>query len=590
MKKLIYFLAGLFLLCVSSVASAQYFMSGGLGYNILSPITQTVEVTGSDNCSVYSGNINIPATVTHNGITYDVVALGEYAFYEAALSGITIPTSVTQIKEGCFRDVTGLTSINVPTSVTDIELWAFAAVGLTNINVDETNPNYCSIDGILFSKDTTTLVECPRGKRGTINLPQNTRYIDPCAFFDCKTITDVTLPEGLSSIGFWAFMGANRLNNIVIPSSVSYIGDNLFGGCSALANLTLETGNTHYYLDGMMIYSAGGDTLVSAHRSADSVFLPNTVRVVSGFGFNSRIKYVHVPEGVTTIADNAFAESSLRSIDLPSHLERIKCYAFDYCTSLVRVDMPTTLDTMELGCFEGCSRLTSIDLPNGLRTIPREAFMFCTSLAHINWGDSIETIDEFAFGNCALSELQLPPSLRVVRPRAFWKGRKMNRVVFSAPIDTIEWGAFDEHPIRTLQLKNTLPPVTTEYGYDDMNGCLAGTTVDSIIIPCGSREAYLADDYWGQFSDKYYEDCNGIDVPRESELSVYPNPATDHIIVQGLRECQRVELVNTLGQTVLSRNIVGDTLEIDVRGLERGIYFLRFHTAECLTTSKIILQ
>lgn len=169
-------------LCFPFAAPAQNFMSGGIGYHVLSAEDHTVEVIGKQNCTPYSGNINIPATVTYNGTTYDVVALGEEAFYWASLSGITIPSSVTHIKRGCFLFATVPATIHVPASVTSIEKLAFAANNLTNIQVDGDNPNYRTIDGMLFSKDTATLVAFPKGKSGTVTLPQRTRHIAACAF------------------------------------------------------------------------------------------------------------------------------------------------------------------------------------------------------------------------------------------------------------------------------------------------------------------------------------------------------------------------------------------------------------------------
>ena len=500
--------------CLPAVASAQNFMSGGIGYHVLSSEDHMVEVTGKQNCTPYSGNINIPATVTYNGETYDVVALGEQAFSQASLSGIIIPSSVTQIKYGCFLFANCPSTINVPASVTDIETLAFAAFNLNAINVDENNPNFMSMDKMLFSKDTTTLVECLMTKSGVVTLPQRTRHLAANAFAYCQNITGVTLPEGLESIGYWAFVDNQHLNNVVIPSSVTHIAPGPFVNCPALVNLSIAEGNTHYYMDGMMIYSTGGDSLVSCHKSADSVFLPNTLRYVNGFGGNSNVKYVHVPDGVTTIGNEAFNGSSLRSIDLPSHLHFIDEYAFYYCQSLTRVGMPTILDTMGEGCFHSCNHLTSIEIPNGLRTIPEAAFFMCNSLSNITWGNAVEIIDTCAFGDCSFTELTLPPTLRVVRMTAFigdYRGR-LNRLTFSAPVDTIEVDAFYRQPLQMLRLKNTVPPATTDDGYGTY-GCLDGTDVDSIVVPCGSLSAWLADSYWGQFADRIVEDCNlGVEV------------------------------------------------------------------------------
>lgn len=584
MKKIIYIFLGIFLPCLSSVASAQFFETGGIAYNVLSATEHTVEVVQPE-CTYYRGNINIPSTVVYNDTTYVVVALGEEAFAYSTISSVTIPSSVTQIKYGCFLFSNGsLTSINIPATVTDIGLLAFAADRLTTINVDEANPAYTSIDGMLFSKDTATMLGCPPGKSGFINVPQNTKHIASNTFAYCENITGVSLPEGLRSIGHVTFFGDYRLNNIVIPASVTHIGVNLFGNCRALNNLTIASGNTHYYMDGMAIYSMEGDTLVSCHKSADSVFLPNTLRVVYGFLCNKDVKYIHIPNSVAIIGDEAFNGSSLISIDMPSHMELIDAYAFYNCESLIRVGMPSSLDRMGEGVFEYCSHLPSIDIPNGLQVIPYMSFYFCEALSSIAWGDAVEAIDSFAFGGCAFEELLLPPTLRSVRVGAFngYYDGTLRRVAFSAPVDTIEAEAFFGQPLELLHLKNSIPPVTT------WMGCL--NDVDSIIVPCGSLNAYESDSYWSLFAGDYYEECNGIDTPASRTVSVSPNPATDHLTVRGIDGCRRVELVNMIGQTVLSREVVGGIVELDVHGLERGSYFLRIHDHNNIATHKVILR
>lgn len=583
----------LFTACIPSVASAQYFEVGGIAYNVLSTTDHTVEVTSKWSGSFYHGRINIPATVTYDSITYDVVALGDRAFYGGTLYNVTIPSSVTRIKYGCFLFASRLSSITVPSSVTDIEALAFASTGLTAINVDEENPNYRSIGGILFSKDTSTIVECPTGKRGTISLPENTKHLAQLAFAYCQSITDVILPEGLSSIGYWAFIFASHLNNIVIPSTVSFIGNGPFGGCTALNSLTIAEGNSHYYMDSLTIYTMGGDTLVSCHKSTDSLFLPSTLRVVGGFNGNNDIRYVHLPDGVTTIGDDAFANSSLESIDLPNQLELIDNYAFYGCESLTQVGMPSALDKMGEGCFELCSSLTSIDIPNGVHTIPGSAFYFCESLSHITWGDAVTVIDSFAFGGCAFTEIQLPATLRSIRLGAFegYYNSTLRSVTFSAPIDTIEPETFTGHQMETLRFMNNVPPVTVtspEIGSD--YGCLYMTGADSIIIPCGSLDNWLADDYWGlQFEDVFHEDCNGIDAATDFEISVYPNPAHGDISIH-VNQPATITVIDMQGRTVIPTISCDSHLSLPTSQLLSGTYYLRLHTSDGITIRKVILQ
>ncbi len=557
--------------CFPFMVSAQYFETGGIAYNILSSTDHTVEVVPRS-VNYYRGNINIPPTVTNDGITYDVVALGEEAFSYASLSGVTIPQSVTQIKRGCFLFATGPYSITIPSAVAVIEPLAFAANNLSSISVDEDNPNFMSMDQMLFSKDTATLVECLMTKSGAVALPQCTRHLATNAFAYCENVTSIALPEGLASIGYWAFVANQQLNNMVIPSTVTYIAPSPFVNCPALSHLSIADGNTHYYMDEMMIYSAGGDSLISCHRSADSVSLPNTLRYVNGFGGNVNVRYVRVPNGVTTIGNEAFNGCSMVSIDLPNHLHLIDEWAFFDCQSLTRVGMPATLDTMGEGCFHSCYRLTSIDIPDGLLIVPDAAFFMCNALSRITWGNAVEDIHPFAFSNCSLVDVTLPPTLRAVRECAFigdYRGR-LKRITFSAPVDTIEVDAFYRQPLKMLRLRNTQPPVTTDDGYGTY-GCLDGISIDSIVVPCGHIDAYLSDSYWGQFADKLVEDCNiGVDKVADVKIEVYPNPTTGKVKIHGLAvENPTIELYDMAGRPVAQ---FYNTTTFDISHLPNGTY------------------
>ena len=146
---------------------------GDLYYNLdVSNLTASVTY-GSPS---YSGDVVIPAYVTYQGMEYHVTSIGYDAFWRCwEMTSISIPNSVTNIERGAFCDCSGLTSVTIPNSVTSIGEWAFQGCrrlknftipqsvtlirerilascdSLITIDVDANNPNFCSIDGILFT-------------------------------------------------------------------------------------------------------------------------------------------------------------------------------------------------------------------------------------------------------------------------------------------------------------------------------------------------------------------------------------------------------------------------------------------------------
>ena len=190
-----------------------------IGYDAFSGCTGLQNVT-------LSGNINV------------LSALG----FETCenLKSVVIGDGTTIIEHGAFYGCKSIKEVKVPKSVQTINDIAFANCGNLNITVEENNPYYSSIEGVLFNKDKTKIIAYAKDKsQPKYSIPVSTTSIDRYAFDDCSSLTSVTIPNSVTSIGESAFYGCNNLINITIPNGVTEILEYTFTDCSSLKKIAL---------------------------------------------------------------------------------------------------------------------------------------------------------------------------------------------------------------------------------------------------------------------------------------------------------------------------------------------------------------
>ncbi len=186
----------------------------------------------------YSGYVEIPDTV-YRGTIYTVTHVGNLAFWQCDVTGVTLPNTITTIETQAFMECT-LDSIYIPASVTSIEPGAFGGCNqLVSIQVDENNPVYDSRENCnaIIETATNTMV-C--ATLGTV-IPSSVTAIGELCFGnypDGLHISSIVIPDQVVSIGAQAFMFCCNLQDVTIGSSVASIGERAFN-FTGIENLVL---------------------------------------------------------------------------------------------------------------------------------------------------------------------------------------------------------------------------------------------------------------------------------------------------------------------------------------------------------------
>ena len=212
-----------------------------------------------------------PETYEDGFFTFEIYS--SYAVFKscstAAEGEITVPSDVkgvpvTSVGSEAFEFCRNVTAVNIPDSVTEMGTSLFTYChALEKATVSEANPNFCSVGGVIFSKDRKTLVAFPpayvqkdyvipdgvetiredafyTAEIESLTMPDSVIKLDSFSFSYIKYMNSIKFSNNLETIDSYSFTDCNALESADIPASVTSIGRNAFSDCNALAKITIN--------------------------------------------------------------------------------------------------------------------------------------------------------------------------------------------------------------------------------------------------------------------------------------------------------------------------------------------------------------
>lgn len=363
------------------------------------------------------------------------------------LKFVSLPNTLTSISESAFGGCHSLIRIVIPESIERIHQYAFTgcfklveiqnlselyfaqgtngdgdiALNALNIYKDNSDSNIQVVDDFIFYFDYEQekyILLAYSGSETDITLPHRINgkiyTINAYAFANCTDLVSVTIPEGIKYIGDNAFYNCKSIEAIAFPSTIEYVGSNI------LASDSLEY---TVYENAMYI----GDTtnpytiLVSAvSQDIQRCDIHPSTKVIydNAFSLCSNLTYIEIPNGVTSINYNAFANTGIKAITIPASVKNISVNAFAYCDLLEEITILT--DSVVIGecAFMECPSIVTLNVPaNVLKSVQNGAQLTAVNRITINSGEVI--YDNMFHGFPSLKTIWLPDTITEVGENLF---------------------------------------------------------------------------------------------------------------------------------------------------------------------------
>ena len=437
--------------------------------------------------------------------------LNDYMFVNCFfLETVIFPAELEHIRNGIFMCCGNLNNVELPNSVTDIGDSAFwACTSLSNIVFPD---NLKSIGYQAFSESKIESLILPNTMEDigqlafdwnemlkNVEWPAGVSVIKEKTFYRCTQLTTVTIPEGVTTIEMGAFSECRSLKTINLPESIEHIDSNAFK-----ENIVLRVHQNSYSLDFAIknnipyyIIETGEGTEFYETDKLDFIITNGKAKVYKYIYEGTDKGEINIPEEVEgypviAIGEKAFENATgISKITMPDSITEIGTEAFAN-SDISQIHLSANLKVIENGAFKNCFELESIELPENLIRIGSEAFRYCNGLKEeVIVPDSVTMLERWAFANCvSLKKVHIPNEITYIDDYLFEYCEALEKVEIPSKVKSIGLGAFQQcHNLRDVSIPDSVK-------YIDLYAFMGCNSLKCIILP-QNLESLGMGAFWG---------------------------------------------------------------------------------------------